>query len=146
MDNSLAALAGKISNGSPSHLQRLEFLVGSVPAAIYTCKAGGDFGATFVSDGVRALWGYEPEEFLKDSRFWIDRLHPDDVDRIVAGLAVVLGGGQHTHENRFSTKSGEYRWVRDELRLLRGTTGEPLEIVGHCFDVTEGRKAEAALR
>ena len=58
----------------------------------------------------------------------------------------MLAADQHSHEYRFRTKSGEYRWVRDELRLLRGTAGEPLEIVGHCFDITERQEAEAALR
>lgn len=144
MDNSLAALAHKVGATSPSHLQRLEFLVSTVPVVIYTCKADGDFGATFVSDGVRALWGYEPAEFLEDSRFWIDRLHPEDADRIVAGLGAVLAADQYSHEYRFRTKSGEYRWVRDELRLLRGTAGEPLEIVGHCFDITERKRSEDA--
>ena len=146
MDNSLAALAEKVGDGSPSHLQRLEFLVRTVPVAIYTCKAGGDFGATFVSDGVRVLWGYEPEEFLQEGRFWIDRLHPEDAGRIIAGLGAVLAVDQYSHEYRFRTKSGEYRWVRDELRLRRGSAGEPLEIVGHCFDITERLMAEAALR
>ena len=90
MDNSLAALAEKAGNGSPSHLQRLEFLVSTVPVVIHTCKAECDFSATFVSEGVRALWGYEPGEFLNHNRFWMDRLHPEDVDRIIAGLSVVL--------------------------------------------------------
>ena len=142
MDNSLAALAEKVGIGSPSHLQRLEFLVSTVPVVIHTCKAEGDFSATFVSDGVRTLWGYEPAEFLKNNRFWIDRLHPEDVNRIVAGLSVVLTAGQYCHEYRFRTISGEYRWVRDELRLLRGTAGEPLEVVGHCFDITERKRSE----
>jgi len=141
MDNSLAALADKVGVGSPSHLQRLEFLVSTVPVVIHTCKAEGDFSATFVSDGVRTLWGYEPCDFLKNHRFWIDRLHPEDVDRIVAGLSVVLTAGQYCHEYRFRTKSGEYRWVRDELRLLRGAAGEPLEVVGHCFDITERKQS-----
>jgi PAS domain S-box-containing protein len=142
MDNSLAALAEKVGIGSPSHLQRLEFLVSTVPVVIHTCKAEGDFSATFVSDGVRALWGYEPEDFLKNNRFWIDRLHPEDAERIVAGLGVVLTAGQYCHEYRFRTMNGEYRWVRDELRLLRGIAGEPLEVVGHCFDITERRRSE----
>ncbi len=145
MDNSLAALAESVGE-SPSHLQRLEFLVSTVPVVIYTCKAGGDYGATFVSDGVRALWGYEPQEFLQDQRFWIDRLHPEDAERIIAGLGLLAAAGQYSHEYRFRTKSGEYRWVRDELRLLRGSAGEPLEIVGHCFDITERKEVEAALR
>lgn len=146
MDNSLTALAERVGSSSPSHLQRLEFLVSTIPVAIYTCKAEGELTATFVSDGVRALWGYEPEEFLKNNRFWIDRLHPEDAERTVAGLSVVLTADQYSHQYRFRTKSGEYRWVRDELRLLRGPAGQPLEIVGHCFDITERQKAETALR
>jgi PAS domain S-box-containing protein len=142
MDNSLAALAETIGTASPSHLQRLEFLVSTIPVVIHTCKAEGDFSATFVSDGVRALWGYEPDDFLKSNRFWIDRLHPEDADRVVTGLSVVLTAGQYCHEYRFRTKSSEYRWVRDELRLLRGTAGEPLEVVGHCFDITERKRSE----
>ncbi|MEO8050833.1 MAG: PAS domain S-box protein [Acidobacteriota bacterium] len=145
MDNSLAALAENVGR-SPSHLQRLEFLVSTVPAVIYTCKADGDYGATFVSDGVRSLWGYEPKEFLQDPRFWIERLHPEDADGIIAALGRLPAAGQYSHEYRFRTQSGEYRWVRDELRLLRGPAGEPLEIVGHCFDITERKEVEAALR
>jgi two-component system sensor histidine kinase/response regulator len=142
MDNSLAALADTVGVGSPSHLQRLEFLVSTVPVVIHTCKAEGDFSATFVSDGVRALWGYEPDDFLRNNRFWMDRLHPEDADRIIAGLDSVLTAGEYCHEYRFRNKSGEYRWVRDELRLLRGTGGEPLEVVGHCFDITERKLSE----
>ncbi len=142
MDNSLTALAEKVGNGSPSHLQRLEFLVSTIPVVIHTCKAEGDFSATFVSDGVRALWGYEPAEFLSNNRFWLDRLHPEDANRIVTGLSAVLTAGQHSHEYRFRAQSGEYRWVRDELRLLRGSGGEPLEIVGHCFDITDRKRSE----
>src|SRR4029079_5405910 len=112
MDSSLVALADKVGSGSPSHLQRLEFLLSSVPVVIYTCKAGGDFGATFVSNGARALWGYEPAEFLKDSRFWIDRLHPEDAGRIVAGLGAVLAGAPKSHETPFPNKHREYLCVR----------------------------------
>src|ERR1019366_5696585 len=53
---------------------------------------------------------------------------------------------EYNHEYRFRTKSGEYRWVRDELRMLRDPAGNALEIVGHCFDITERKLAEAALR
>ena len=146
MDNSLTLLAENLSAHSPSHLRRLEFLVNTSPLVLYTCEAGGDFGATFISEGVKALWGYEREEFLADSKFWVERLHPDDVSRVFAGLESLTHAGEHIHEYRFRHKNGEYRWVRDELRLLRDAAGNPLEIVGHCFDITERKLAEAALR
>jgi two-component system, sensor histidine kinase and response regulator len=146
MDTSLTLLAQNLSTNSPSHLRRLEFLVNTSPLVLYTCEASGGFQTTFVSEGVKSLWGYQPEEFIADSRFWIDRLHPDDVARVLQGLQKLTQAGEYSHEYRFRTHSGEYRWVRDELRMLRDPAGNALEIVGHCFDITERKLADAALR
>ena len=62
---SLSALAAHVNQDSVSRLQRLEFLVNSSPMVIYTSTAGGDFGATYVSEGARKLWGYEPADFIE---------------------------------------------------------------------------------
>ena len=135
MDTALIALAEKLSENA--RLQRLEFLVNTSPVVIYTCKPEGDFAATFVTEGVRTLWGYAPEEFLSHSRFGIERIHPEDTARVIEALRRLPETGQHSHEYRFRCKNGEYRWVRDELRLLRDSAGNPTEIVGYCIDVTE---------
>ncbi len=58
----------------------------------------------------------------------------------------MLEHGTHRYEYRFRTKSGEYRWTHDELRLVKDAAGQPLEIAGYCFDITEQKLAEAALR
>ena len=78
--------------------------------------------------------------------FWTDRIHPDDVVAVHDHLAHVLERGTHSYDYRLRTKSGEYRWTHDELRLVRDTAGKPLEIAGYCFDITEQKLAEAALR
>ena len=113
---------------------------------MYTCRADGGFQATFVTEGVRALWGYEPEDFLRDPRFWTDRVHPDDKPRVLQQLSRVLTQTKHSYDYRFRTKTGEYRWTHDELRLVTDAAGAPLEIAGYCFDITEQKLAETALR
>ena len=80
------------------------------------------------------------------AEFWVDRIHPGDVTRVFAGLERLTHAGEDCHEYRFAASSGEYRWVRDELRILRDSAGNALEIVGHCFDITGRKLAEAALR
>ncbi len=97
---------------------------------MFTCKAGGDFATTFVTEGVRTLWGYEPEDFLRSTRILGDRIHPEDVAAVYGHLARVLERGAHSYDYRFRTKSGEYRWTHDELRLVRDAAGNPLEIAG----------------
>ncbi len=141
----MTSLAQNLEAG-PTKLGRLESLVKASPIAMFTCQAGGDFATTFVTEGVRALWGYEPEDFLQQPRFWVDRIHPDDVSAVRRHLARVLERDTHSYNYRFRKKSGEYRWMHDELRLVKDAAGNPVEIAGYCFDITEQKVTETALR
>jgi len=126
--------------------ERLQFLLSSTSAVIYTAKPSGDYGATFVSQNVIRMSGYEPSNFLESSSFWIDHVHPDDVTRILAELPHIFEHDYYSYEYRFKCKDGKYIWVSDYMRLVRNDSGEPVEIVGYWVDVTERRRAEEALR
>jgi two-component system, sensor histidine kinase and response regulator len=145
MQTSLFSLAQTLEDRQ-ADVRRMESLVNASPVAMYTCRAGGDFAATFVTEGVRTLWGYEPEDFLRDPRFWTDRIHPEDLAGVLEQLSHVLTRTNHSYDYRFLTKSGEYRWTHDELRLVTDADGNALEIAGYCFDITERKLAETALR
>jgi PAS domain S-box-containing protein len=125
---------------------RLNYLVGVGPVVIFSCKAGGDYGATFVSRNIPEIFGYTAAQFTSDSEFWASHIHPEDAPRVFADLALLFGQGYHTHEYRFLHGNGEYRWVENHLRLIRDDGGEPVEIVGSLQDVTERKQAEEALR
>ena len=145
METSLTSLAQTLDSGQ-SNSSRLESLVNASPIAMFTCKAGGDFATTFVTHGVRALWGYEPDDFLNSPNFWSEHLHPDDAAAVFRDLALVLENGFHSYNYRFRTRSGQYRWMHDELRLVRDSYGNPVEIAGYCFDITDQRLAGSALQ
>ena len=67
--------------------QRLQYLLSVSPAIIYTTKASGDFGCTFVSENLRAIMGYSPEEMTTDPKCWPDHLHPEDAARVFEEMA-----------------------------------------------------------
>jgi len=145
METTLTSLARNLE-ADQAALGRLESLVNGSPIAMFTCRAGGDFATTFVTQGVRTLWGYEPEDFLNQPGFWAGKIHPEDISAVYGHLAGVLEGGVRRYDYRFRTKSGEYRWTHDELRLVRDAAGSPVEIAGYSFDITEQKLAETALR
>ncbi|MBI5017261.1 MAG: PAS domain S-box protein [Deltaproteobacteria bacterium] len=126
--------------------QRLDFLVSNSPAVVYACEPSGAFGATFVSPDVVHQLGYEAREFLEDSGFWAAHVHPDDAPRVFSGLKALFAEGTHAHEYRLRHRDGSWRWMHDELKLIRGDDGEPLEIVGFWVDVTQRKRAEEDLR
>lgn len=129
-----------------SSRQRLEYLLSSSPAVIYTCRPYGDFGATFVSGNILNQTGWSPENFTDSSTFWLDHIHPEDLDEVMRNSAMIVEKGAMNHEYRFLTRSGEYLWMRDELIVIYNEKGEPEELIGSWVDITERRKAEEGIR
>jgi len=125
---------------------RLEFLMTATSAVTYTCKPDGDHAATFISDNVITVLGYEPSDFLESASFWAERIHPEDRPRVLASISLVHALGRYTHEYRFRAKDGTYRWMQDEQTLVRDESGENKELIGYWIDVTARKDAEAALR
>ncbi len=127
-------------------IDRREVLLNHSPVTLYACRLDGDFGITYISNGVRELLGHEPKAFVRSPDFWIRHLHPDDRDEVVAGMARVLAGEPLLRKYRFRMKNGEWRWMRDRPRLIRDDAGRPVEIIGAWTDITELTKTEDALR
>jgi PAS domain S-box-containing protein len=125
---------------------RLEYLLNSSPAMIYSFKASGDYAATFASANIRSQLGHEPREFLKNPRFWSDHIHPDDAPRVLNELGLLFKSGHHVQEYRFHHKNGGYRWMRDELVLVKDEAGNPLEVVGYWVDITDRKRAEETVK
>jgi PAS domain S-box-containing protein len=116
---------------------RLEFLISSTPAVIYTCKPYGDYAITFVNPSVTSQLGYSAEELTKDSQFWVNHLHPDDRQRVLDGFASLYKEGRHVYEYRLRHKDGTYRRIRDEMKLIRDESSNPVEVAGCMIDVTK---------
>jgi len=125
--------------------QRLAHLLTSSPGIVYSSKVDGEYGAIFVSPNVTVILGYEVSEYLSYSRFWLDKLHPQDAPSILAEMTNLLSVGHACLEYRLRHKNGSYRWIHDELKLVRDKLGNPLEIVGCMVDITERKLTELAL-
>jgi adenylate cyclase len=125
--------------------ERIEHLLASSPAVIYSFKATGDYAPTFISQNVKDLLGYDREEYLRSPDFWQSRLHPQDSPRISRAYARLFEEERLNNEYRFRKKDGSYCWVSDELQVLRNATGDPTEVVGAWSDVTARKQLGEAL-
>jgi PAS domain S-box-containing protein len=126
--------------------ERLQYLLSSTSAVIYTAEAKGSYGATFLSENVKQMTGYKSKDFITKSNFWIDHVHPDDRKRVLKSIPHIFKKDTYSYNYRFRCKNGRYIWVRDEMKLTRDQDGEPLEIVGFWIDITEQMEAEESLK
>ena len=128
--------------------QRLEEVIAANPAVLFTLGIEGERiqGISWISDNLRGLLGYTPEEALAPE-WWTERIHPEDRDRIIGQTHEDLfSQGASSHEYRFRHQDGNYRWTRGEIRLIRDAAGRPKEAVGSWSDITERKQLEDQFR
>ncbi len=124
--------------------QRLENILASGPAVIYNARPGRTDSATYVSENIVRILGYQPEECLAPE-FWSSRIHPEDAARMAAERRALGGVEQARFEYRIRHKNGRYLFVTDDVKILsRAADGRPLEISGCLVDVTDRVEAEQA--
>ncbi len=124
---------------------RLRYLLGASPAIIYSAKPEGDYPATFISENVNLMTGYEAYEFTNNPSFWSEHIHPKDKDRVFEEVNQLFKKNRHSYEYRFKCKDGNYKWLIDSMELLYDIDGKPMEIVGYWADITDRKLAETRL-
>jgi PAS domain S-box-containing protein len=87
-----------------------------------------DTGRTYaIGPEIETLFGYTQEQWMGDADLWIDRIHPEDRDRVVADCERA-NEDRDTYrcDYRIIARDGHIVWIHDEATLVGGTNGTPL--------------------
>ncbi|MBN3898908.1 MAG: PAS domain S-box protein, partial [Nostoc sp. NOS(2021)] len=126
--------------------ERLQYLLTSSPVVIYSSKTSEDFSTTFISENVKAMVGYEAREFIEDSSFWLDHVHPQDIEFISDKFQQLVEQEYISYEYRWLHADGTYHWFYEKMRLIRDEADYPIECVGYWADINDRKLAELALQ
>ncbi len=119
--------------------ERLQHFVAISPVVLYSLRLHeGKWVGEWVSENLERIIGHRVEDALAPG-WWEEHLHPDDRATALAAMTKLTARGTLEHEYRFRAGDDRYRWIRDSLRLLRNEQGEPVQIVGAWFDVSEAK-------
>ncbi len=79
---------------------------------------------------------------------WYQHIHPDDRDRVVAGIHKAISEGEHAwdDEYRFGPAEGPYRTYIDRGLIARDKSGKAYRMIGSVLDLSERKQTEEALR
>jgi len=114
-------------------------LAEALPAAFYVDRIDGT--SVWVSSHIESIVGLTPAEWASGYERWLERIHPDDRERVESASREFLEGGgvPESDEYRIVLPDGRVRWIHDRALILAdGTTGEPL-VHGVIVDVTDER-------
>jgi PAS domain S-box-containing protein len=102
----------------------------------------------YISPQIEGLLGYSADEWLGDPELFVNLLHPDDRERVLADHDRVFAAGDSnwSFEYRLLARDGRTVWLRDDAVVVKDDEGKPLYVQGFLMDVTKRKEAEEALR
>lgn len=94
------------------------------------------------NENLRHSFGHEIQELTTDSHWWLQRVHPEDRERVWDSLQRVIQGQSviWQEEYRFQKADGIYAEVIDRSYVDRDFTGGSRRMIGSMSDVTELRR------
>ncbi len=100
------------------------------------------------NDAVETVFGHKQVEIHPQIEWWHGNLHPDDQERVTAGIYGVIdhGGSSWSDQYRHKRADGTYATVIDRGYVSRDRAGAAIRMIGAMTDVTERTRAEAAIR
>jgi PAS domain S-box-containing protein len=127
--------------------ERYRHLVEDLPAVVYVWQLrprpdGSHYW--YISPQLERLLGYRPAEWHADWKIWQSRVHPHDLDRVLAASHRSERSGEPFDEEfRYLAKDGRVVWVHESATLLkRDQDGRPFVFQGVMVDITAQKDAE----
>ncbi len=95
------------------------------------------------------MLGYGATDEEDDAATWRARVHPDELQGMLAAQVDHIAGRTETYqcEFRILASDGRYRWVMSRGRVVeRDSEGKALRMIGTLTDLTDRREAETLRR
>lgn len=108
------------------------------------CVATGQY--LYISPAYERLWGYSCASLYQNPSSWLDRVVPEDLDLVKAGLQKLLAGTKKRLQYRIFSATGGICWIESESSIVYDENGNPLRIVGIADDITDRKQLEQSLQ
>jgi PAS domain S-box-containing protein len=142
-----ARAAAKVETALHEAEIKFRSLVEQLPAIVSLNAHDESSSTLYISPQIEEILGYAPAEYTADPTFWLQTVHPDDVERVLAEIARTnVTGEPFRMEYRKVTRDGRVIWILDEGVLVRDNAGRPLHWQTVQLDITDRKRSAEELR
>jgi PAS domain S-box-containing protein len=118
------------------HIQRFSLISKATHDAVWDWNLENDtiwWNSTFLD-----MFGYKAEDIEQTIDSWTKRIHPDDHDRVVNSIQLVISKGEEnwTDKYRFLRADGTYAYILDRGYTLF-SDGKAVRMLGSMMDISQ---------
>jgi PAS domain S-box-containing protein len=90
-------------------------------------------------DGLFSIYGFSTNDPIRRIADWVERIHPDDKERIKLKIGAIHEGNTEIFEAeyRFLRLDGKYAFIYDRGYIMRDASGKAIRVIGAAQDITE---------
>ena len=100
----------------------------------------------YVSPSFERIWGCSRESLYENPRSFLDAIHLEDRERVLADLEIEKTGQPFDHEYRIIRPDGNIKYIWDRGFPIRHKNGQVSTYAGVAMDITKRKMAEEVLR
>lgn len=131
----------KIESALIESRNRQQTLIQSVEGIVWEADAL-TFEFSYVSNQVKSVLGYTPEEWLRDPDFWSKHIYSEDREQAVSFCVMQTKEARnHTFDYRMIKADGSIVWIKDMVSVIT-ENGKPKWLRGIMVDVTDAKLLE----
>ncbi|MFV8345350.1 PAS domain-containing protein [Flavobacterium sp. ZB4P13] len=98
--------------------------------------------------GIESVFGYRENEVGDSSKWWFDKIHPEDSIKMSIKLYSFIEQKTENWQDqyRFKCANDTYKYVLDRGFLLKDETGKAIRMIGAIQDITKQKEEEQRLK
>jgi PAS domain S-box-containing protein len=93
-------------------------------------------GYVYISDSIKTILGYSPEDYYKDREFYLKIIYPGDRNKIPASKRAQIKAKNTSTLARYMKKDGSLSWIQTDYSFLKDKKGKIISMLGICRDIT----------
>jgi PAS domain S-box-containing protein len=128
---------------------RLQAIIASIPGVVWEAWGEPDSSRQridYVSEYVRDMLGYSPDEWTATPNFWLQIVAPEDRDAAARVAHERFASGREgENEFRWVARDGRILWVLARSTVIKDERGQPVGMRGVTLDITDRKVAEERL-
>jgi PAS domain S-box-containing protein len=113
---------------------------------VFWLEDANDAKILYVGPGYERIWGRSRQSLYSSPKSWMEGIHPEDKERVLTLIADQPPQLSSERTYRIVRPNGQIRWIGVRAFPVRDTSGRIQRLAAIVEDITEGKRAEEALR